>query len=61
MSNSSIGCLSRVYWEVPTKLVGNVPWVNLSRNNQTYPSPKLNSYGDKDKKIFIEIEFLHTY
>jgi hypothetical protein len=48
----------RVYWEVPTKLVGNVPWVNLSQNNQTYLSPKLNSYGDKDKK-FKESELLH--
>jgi hypothetical protein len=43
-----------VYQEVRTKLVGNVPWANLSQNDQTYPSLKLNSYGDKDKRSFKE-------
>jgi hypothetical protein len=48
-----------VYREVPTKPVGNVPCVNLSQNNQTYLSPKLNSYGDEGKRNFKESELLH--
>jgi hypothetical protein len=48
-----------MYWvhqEFPAELVGNVHWVNLSQNNQTYLSPKLNTFRDKDKK---ESELLH--
>jgi hypothetical protein len=56
MSNSY-----KVYQEVPAILVWNVPWVNLSRNNQTYLSLKLNSYRDKDKRSFKESELLHIY
>jgi hypothetical protein len=48
----------RTYREVPAKLVGNAPWVNLSGKNQTYTSPKLNSYRDKDKRSYKESEFL---
>jgi hypothetical protein len=44
--------LYRVYWEVPAELVKIVPWVNLSQNNKKYPSLKLNSYGDKNKRSF---------
>jgi hypothetical protein len=44
----------QLYREVPAKLVGNFPWVSLSRNDQVYPSRKLKSYGDKDKRSFKE-------
>jgi hypothetical protein len=37
--------------KVPARLVGHVPWVNLSRNNQTYLSPKLNSFGDRARVL----------
>jgi hypothetical protein len=47
-----------VYWEVCDRLVGNVPWVNLSPNNQTYLSQMLDSCADKDKRSFKESEFL---
>jgi hypothetical protein len=60
MDSCVLGCdvyLYRVYQEVPAKLVGNVSWVSLGQKNQTYPSPKLNSYGDKGKKSFKESEF----
>jgi hypothetical protein len=53
--------LYRVCREVPAKLVRNVPWVSLSRNNQTYLSPKLKSFRDKDKRSFEESELLHIY
>jgi hypothetical protein len=33
-------------------LVVNVAWISLSQNNETYPSPKLNSYRDQEKKSF---------
>jgi hypothetical protein len=48
-----------VYREVPAKLVDDVNWVNLSRNNQTYRSPKLKSNGDKGKRSFKENALLH--
>jgi hypothetical protein len=48
----------RVYREVSAKRVENVPCIDLNRNNQTYPSPKLNSCGDKDKRSFKESEFV---
>jgi hypothetical protein len=35
--------MHRVYREVPAKLIGNVPWVILIRNNRTHLSPKLSS------------------
>jgi hypothetical protein len=44
-----------VYRAFPARLVGNVPCVNLSRNNQTYLSPNLNIYGDKDKRSFRKL------
>jgi hypothetical protein len=53
--------INRMYQEVPAKLVGKVPWVNFSRNNRIYPGPKLNSYGDKDKRSFKESELSHIY
>jgi hypothetical protein len=51
--------LYRVYQEVPARLVGNVSWVSLSLNTETYPSLKLDSYRDKDKRIFKESVLLH--
>jgi hypothetical protein len=47
---NEVHVLYRVYREAPTGLVVNVSWVSLSGNNQTHPSPKLNIYGDKDKR-----------
>jgi hypothetical protein len=51
----------RMYREVPARLVGNVPWVKSSRNNETYLRPMLNSYGDKNKRNFTERALLHIY
>jgi hypothetical protein len=34
---------------------------HLSRNNKTYLSFKLNSYGDKYKRNFKESELLHIH
>jgi hypothetical protein len=53
--------LYRVYMEVPAKFVWNVPWVNLSQNNQTYLSPKLKSFRDMDKRSFKGSKLLHIY
>jgi hypothetical protein len=50
--------ISRVYREVPAKLIENVPWVNLRWNNKTYHSPKLNSYEDKGRRSFKESKFV---
>jgi hypothetical protein len=50
----------RVYQEVPAKLLGNVPWINLSQNNQTYPCLKFDTYGNKDKRSFKQSALPHT-
>jgi hypothetical protein len=40
-----------VYREIRARLIGNAPWVSLSRNNQIYTSSKLNSYGDRTREV----------
>lgn len=43
--------LYRMYRQAPAKFVGNVPWVNLSQNNQRYPSAKFNGREDTTREI----------
>jgi hypothetical protein len=52
--------IHREYREVLAKLLTKIPLFTLSRNHETCPCPKFNSYGHKCRRSIEESELL-TY
>jgi hypothetical protein len=52
---------TEVYKEVPAKLLGNAPRVDLNQNSQMHHYPKYNCYRDMDRRRFKESELLHVH
>jgi len=51
----------RVSHEVRSLLRESVPYVKIYRYNPKHLYPKLNSYGDNDKRSLKVWQLLHTY